>query len=215
MADTRYRWDNTAARYRDAQTGQFVNEGAVRAAVDSLIETANQQVTRLSQGLVNGTVTLAGWQAQMQAALKPLHTAAYMAAHGGAHQMSPADHARIAAALKRQYTYLNRMAAQINAGAQRMDGSLVARAQLYGHAARGTFEDQRRLEMETRGYQEERRVLHPADHCGDCIQAAARGWQPLGSLPKIGATECRTRCHCTFQFRRAGETVEATTRTPT
>lgn len=203
MADTRYRWDARNGRYRDATTGQYVPEPVVRQALDQVIGAAGQRATDLSKGLVEGRVSLADWQEQMRATLKPLHAGAYMAAHGGRAQMTQSDYGRLGAGLKKQYGFLNRFAAQVASGEQKLDGSLVARAQLYTEAARGTFEDQRRAEMGTRGYQAERRVLHPADHCEDCVEFAARGWAPLRSLPRIGDSICHTRCHCTMEFRRA------------
>lgn len=202
MADTRYRWDGPVARYRDATTGQFVTEGAVRVAMDGVIGGASIRIKALSDRLAAQQMTLAQWQADMQAILKVLHTSAYMAAHGGSKQMAPADHERLAAVLKGQYQYLTGMARDVASGRQPLNGTLSSRADLYAQAARGTFEDQRRAEQELRGLNEERRVLHPADHCRDCVTAARRDWQPLRTLPRIGDSQCLTRCHCTMEFRR-------------
>jgi hypothetical protein len=38
-------------------------------------------------------------------------------------------------------------------------------------------------------------------NCDTCLAQAALGWQPIGSLNPIGASECRARCHCWFNFR--------------
>jgi hypothetical protein len=40
-----------------------------------------------------------------------------------------------------------------------------------------------------------------ADHCDDCPPLAAQGWQPLGTLPDIGDTECGGQCHCHFEYQ--------------
>ncbi len=50
-------------------------------------------------------------------------------------------------------------------------------------------------------YNEERRVLGDAMHCLDCPPLAALGWQPIGTLPMIGDTECGGHCHCHFEYR--------------
>ena len=48
----------------------------------------------------------------------------------------------------------------------------------------------------------ERRVLgHPkTEHCADCPPLAALGWQPIGTLPDIGDSECEGRCLCHFVY---------------
>jgi hypothetical protein len=62
--------------------------------------------------------------------------------------------------------------------------------------------------------EEELRVLGEADHCsteddpdGDregCLELAALGWQPIGTLPKIGESVCIVNCHCRFAYRKHG-----------
>lgn len=48
----------------------------------------------------------------------------------------------------------------------------------------------------------ERRVLGQpkTEHCHDCPPLAAMGWQPLGSLPHIGESECGPLCLCHFEY---------------
>lgn len=49
---------------------------------------------------------------------------------------------------------------------------------------------------------EERRFLGGAEHCDDCIELAAEGWVPAGSLPPIGTgTVCGDSCRCTIRTR--------------
>lgn len=60
----------------------------------------------------------------------------------------------------------------------------------------------------------ERRILGdpPTAHCvsgpdssgeykESCTLLAARGWQPMGTLPDIGDTPCGGRCYCHFEYR--------------
>ena len=79
---------------------------------------------------------------------------------------------------------------------------------MYGQAPRGTFEEmRRRYERTSNGMTLERRILGAADHCDDCLEAAALGWQPIGTLPAIGDSRCMTNCHCEFDYRE-GELEE-------
>jgi hypothetical protein len=48
----------------------------------------------------------------------------------------------------------------------------------------------------------ERRKLGnpPTGHCSDCPPLADMGWQPIGTLPDIGDTECGGFCWCWFEY---------------
>ncbi len=52
-------------------------------------------------------------------------------------------------------------------------------------------------------FAQERRILGrpKTEHCPDCPPIAALGWQPIGTLPMIGDTECGGLCLCHFEFR--------------
>jgi hypothetical protein len=67
----------------------------------------------------------------------------------------------------------------------------------------------RRRDHQGFGGQQERRFLHAAEHCPDCVDVAGRGWVPIGTLPRIGDSQCRTRCRCTFSYRASGASEEA------
>lgn len=51
----------------------------------------------------------------------------------------------------------------------------------------------------------ERRVLGDpkTQHCEDCPPLAEMGWQPIGTLPDIGDTECGPLCLCHFEYEDA------------
>jgi hypothetical protein len=49
---------------------------------------------------------------------------------------------------------------------------------------------------------EERRILHAAESCPDCIDYAAEGWVAQGQLPMIGeSSQCQKYCRCTMESR--------------
>lgn len=83
-------------------------------------------------------------------------------------------------------------------------GQFVARMELYGNAAWHAAQVNARGGIIKSGlYNEERRVLGDAKHCEDCPPLAELGWQPIGTLPGIGSTECMGFCHCHFEYRGA------------
>lgn len=201
--EQRYGWQpgkGAAGRYRDRATGRFVSELTVRGDLDKYIDAKNAKLDSLTTQLRNREISLADWQTQMRNEIRTAHTNAAMVAKGGRDQMTNADWGRTGRELRTQYEYLDKWAADIASGKVKLDGRANVRAQLYGDASRGTYEQNRRAAAATNGNNLERRILHAAESCQDCIEYAGRGWQPIGTLPVIGASICRTNCKCTFEY---------------
>ena len=133
--------------------------------------------------------------------MKMLHTGAAAVGRGGWTQMSQADWGWTGQRLRAQYGYLRNFANDIATGHQPMDGRLTARAQMYAEAARATQREMIRRTAISIGRQDERNHLGAADHCGGCVEATARGWVPIGTLPAVGSRTCRSRCHCWIETR--------------
>ena len=156
---------------------------------------------QLAQRLVNGEIALADWQVQSAALLKSLHVAMGLAANGGLAATSASDLGYLANKIKEQYKYLNRFAQEIRSGVQKLDGTLISRAEMYTQAGRGIYENVVGRAAEDAGATEERSVLGPADHCSSCVSQAAKGWQPINSLIPIGQRKCLANCRCTMEQR--------------
>ena len=169
------------------------------------MDASGTRMNTLTQQLVDQRMSLAEWQAGMMEQIKISHSAAAAASRGGWAQMSQADWGAVGRMIREQYGYLRNFAHQVASGEQLLNGTALVRADLYAGAARGTFEEmRRRYERLMNGAEEEARVLGEADHCNDCLEFAALGWQPVGTLPAIGESVCITRCHCTFIYRKHG-----------
>lgn len=202
--EERYAWQpsaGTTGRYRDRATGRFVSELNVRADLDKYIDAKNANLDALANQLRNREISLADWQLQMRNEMRNMHNAAAMVAKGGRAQMTQADWGRVGRELRNQYAYLDKWAADIASGKAPLDGRLAYRARLYGQASRKTYEQERRAIAAEKGNTQERRILHAAESCDDCIEYAALGWQPIGSLPAIGDSQCRSNCKCTTEFQ--------------
>lgn len=198
---SRYSYDPRSKRYRDLITGQYVSAAQVRGAVDYVINAVADKLRGVTQLLIDGAISVGDWQTQIAALLMNLHTAMGMAAYGGISGMTDANTAALSAAIEKQYGYLLNLAQQIASGKQALDGTLLARIELYAEASRGTYENAvRELAMADPNLTEEQRVLGVADHCNDCV-ADADHWEPIGSLPDIGDSQCLARCHCSFEYR--------------
>lgn len=196
----RYGWNERAARYTNLRTGRFVSTETVKIELERYAQTAAANMRAVSQRLVQRQISLAEWQLAMEREIKAVHIASAAAARGGWAQMSPSDWGWVGVQVRRQYDYLQRFAAQIETGRQPLNGRVPARAAMYGKAGHVTYEEMRRRHARDRGLGRERRVLGYAEHCPDCVVYAARGWQPIGSLPRIGDSRCLTNCMCHFEF---------------
>lgn len=202
-------WNETAGRYVDLQTGRFVPFIEVRDALESMMQSARDTMHDLTQQLIDQQISLADWQASMMSEIRLAHTAAGAAANGGWAQMSQADWGATGQLVREQYDFLRNFAGEIADGTQLLDGRALVRADMYGEAARGSFETmQTRYQLINNGMEEEIRILGEADHCDGCLEQAALGWQPIGTLDEIGEEECLTKCHCTKKYRKMGPDSE-------
>lgn len=195
-----YRYSNGTKRYIDNQ-GRFVPAKAVRAAVDKVIEGANQSIQQVAKQLQAGEISLATWQLQTMQATKVLHVANGLAALGGTRQASQSDLGYMGSLIKKQYQYLNEFGKDIASGAQKLDGSFLSRVKLYAQAGRGTYHSVQTREMRQSGVKQAKRVLGVADSCPGCLEQARKGWQPIGEVAPIGSQQCLTNCHCTIEFK--------------
>lgn len=200
-----YGWNERAGRYVDLETGKFIKASVVRDALESVMDGARDKMQDLTQRLINQQISLAEWEAGMMQQIKLGHTAAAAAANGGWAQMSKSDWGAVGQLIKEQYKFLRNFAGEISEGIQALTGQALFRANMYGEAMRGTFESMRtRYQLIYNGMEEEIRILGEADHCDGCLDQAALGWQPIGTLDDIGEEECLTKCHCTKQYRKMG-----------
>jgi hypothetical protein len=197
-----YTWDEGPRQFRD-KWGRFVARSDVRASLDRYLDVLQIEIEQVTQELVDRSRSIGSWQAKMEGIIKRSHTAAASIAKGGWKQAGPRDWSRVGNIVKEQYAYLARFARQLEDGRPLSRGTIV-RAQMYGLAATGTYEEILREDDLKNGFDEERRLLHSVESCPQCLEYAQRGWQPAGQLPGIGkASQCLTRCRCTFERRRS------------
>lgn len=103
-----------------------------------------------------------------------------------------------------QEQFLDRFQSEVLDGAPTMTPpQFIARAEKYADSAwQAPQRINRAAAIRNPAYKVERRRLgHPkTQHCDDCPPLAEKGWQPIGSLPPIGETECGPLCLCWFEF---------------
>lgn len=204
MPDQTYTWSRESQRFRSLETGRYVSERDIRDLVDKVADLASRRMGDAAARFRAGQIDVGTWIAESQAIIKDSQIAAALLAYGGRAQMGPSEWGRVGQQIKTQYAYLNRMAADVLDGKQRMNGRLDARARQYGQAARSLYENTRRQQSAQAGLSFERNVRHSSEGCAGCVAASNAGWVPIGTLPPIGSrSPCRQGCRCTLAYSRS------------
>lgn len=204
-----YLWNEAAAQYSDRKTGRFVSRQVIREQLDKVIDGSSQVMRAISQQLREGEISLAEWQLEMMQQIKTANLAAGAMQRGGWQQMTQADFGRVGRTVRNEYAFLRDFAADIGSGKQKLDGTMVRRAGLYGQQGRATYYQFWDHTATVRGFDQERSILNPADHCNDCISQDAKGWQRRGEMIPLGQRQCRSNDRCDVEFGNSetGETV--------
>lgn len=199
----RYTWDGR--RYRDRLTGRFVSPREVRFAIDVVLRRDSQRATDLADALRAGRMSRAEWAVRMREMVTEVHLYSAAAARGGWRQMSQAAYGQVGAAVREQVQFLDAFIADVESGAQPLDGRFTRRASMYVQAGRNTYHRAERAVQAGNGMTEERNVLdREAVHCqgpNSCPDQQARGWVPLGNLLLPGTRVCLTGCRCRMEYR--------------
>lgn len=195
------RWDAAAGRYRRAN-GSFVSAGVVRAELDKSLAVTAQRTRALAEDLRAGRISLDGFRTELRAVIKDTQLRSAALARGGWAQMDATAFGRTGQIIRSEYGYLEGWIAEIQAGAP-LDGRLNARASLYAQAGRGTFHLVQAEEMVKQGTDLEANVLHPAEHCAECLAQTDMGWVEIGTLVPVGSRECMRNCRCTISYKRS------------
>lgn len=196
-----YQWDPAIARFRDPATGRYITRDAVRSILDGLITKSQARITVVSNELRAGTIDVSVWESAMRAEIKSTHLASLALARGGWNQLTSTDFGHAGARIKVQYQYLAKFATELLSGEQITDGTFMSRARLYAASARPAFHIEMGDQLQHLGYREERNILHPAEHCGSCVDMTNLGWVPIRTLIPIGERTCLGNDRCSISYR--------------
>lgn len=205
-----YGWDKTRRVYFRESNGEVIDPLTLRnIAIDPFLFNVRLAMRDTSTRLQQHKITLAEWQLEMTELVKNSQIAAALVADGGEPNATNNDYAVIVLLILAMLGFLSAFAKDIETGKQPLNGLLLSRSDLYAFAGRDAYEEARRQGLIEEGEMiEERRVLDPgANHCHTqdewigCPELAELGWQPIGSLPRLYDTPCRTNCKCHFEYR--------------
>jgi hypothetical protein len=167
-----WQYDPTRRQYQRRDTGEWLSLAALLLLKQRFLDHLEQEARRICARLADGSMSLTGWEVEMQAAVVTGFTAMALLGRGGRRSMTPQDVSPIAAAIQHQFDYLGAFKGQI-ANGEVTPRALAARASLYPAGAGAAFE---------RG------------------RAQAYGVPGLRQYPGDGQTPCLGRCHCTVDI---------------
>lgn len=184
------------------RAGKTVAQASIREVMDAFrTEAFVPQVERVTQAMINKTITLEQWQNQMAGLIKEQHIASAVAGRGSRELMTFRDWGQTGGRLSFQYNRLDNFARDIATG-EYSPAYIQARAKMYANATRTGYWDHYTQAHKEAGFTEERRVLNPAEHCEDCTYYSELNWMPLGSLPEPGdGSRCMVNCKCNKEYR--------------
>lgn len=202
LDESSWSYSPISGRYR-GPNGRFLSQSAVEALVDGRISRLGRELRRFTNMLSGGDITLDQWQQSVREALKLSHAQAAIIGNGGRDSMGPAEWGKVGQRLRGEYRYLETFARDLLAGSVSTPMAL-ARIGMYAESVRGSYWEGTAIRQERQGYSLMRRILDSqAKHCQDCLNYAARGVVPMGSLPMPGQRcACRSNCKCRVKYLR-------------
>lgn len=204
-----YTFDKAVQRYR-GPNGRFISDATVRKLTQEAIRLVQDDINTMADLLIQQKLSLAEWQRGTALALKQMHTQSYLLGRGGLKMMQQSDYDLLGDMLKQQYRYLDNFAQALKDGRISV-AQFRARLQLYLNAARGTYEQAKRVGHTEAAFSYEQRFLSPVQNCRPCIDYAEVGRVPINTLPAIGTRcDCTVNCQCHFQYyHEAGDMLKA------
>lgn len=197
-----YFWNAGAGRFVTAG-GRFLAFSEVRRALDVALDGAGQDARAIAAQFSSGLIGVSEFERQMQRLVKDTQLYSSAVAAGGFSQLGGAELSLLESRIAEQFRYLSNLSDDLAAGAKISPAQLAARSNLYAQSARNTYDVTYRAAQLARGYDEERNVTHPGEHCEECLQESARGWVATGTLKPVGQRTCLGNCNCTIEYRRS------------
>lgn len=199
-----FTFERNVARYRDTSTGKFVSRQRITDLMEQQVASAEDRMAQIVQGVAGKSLAPGVGQEMMRDELRRLALTDAALGKGGIDQLDFRDYGRVGNQLRDSYQRMSNMLDGVESGKVSLPQALN-RLEGYTLEARNQFFAAQRAAAQASGRaMEERRILHAAESCPDCLTYAAMGWQPAGTLPMIGeSSQCGKYCRCTLESREA------------
>lgn len=200
-------WDDKSGRYRDRSTGRYLSQQNLAALQRKHIAAIERDIQIIGDLLLRGQISLRTWQEATATSIKTLWLHQLILSRGGVKQATSSDYLAVGRELKQQYGWLKQFAIDLQRGyslsstgqqTPMTPARFKARLSLYAKAGRISYEQGKQEVAKSQGKLLMRRLLGITDrHCQNCLDYAAVGVRPVGTLPLPGvACSCRSNCLC-------------------
>ena len=198
-----YVFDAVSDRYRDTETGRYVNRSDALAYVERSFDASRGVVNNYAAAVIGGQISPADWRNQMREEIKGEYIRQYLLGRGGRGSMTDEDWGSTGGMISEQFKWLDSFADEVAAG-DMSEAQIAARARMYVNSAREAYE--RGHYRAVRGTKDEAHwdIDTGKENCDDCIAQSDRGWIPIDQIdiyPGQGQTQCKTNCGCSFSYR--------------
>lgn len=193
-------WDERRQRYL-AASGRVLTPKQVRKLIDELVDVSSKRLRNWATQMQTGKLSIAKWQFLSAREVKNLHLATSVIANGGRGQVTPKLWGKLGAQIKFQYQHLRDFAVSVPRKVVDRTGAIPPRAEMYGRAAIGTYENTTLERNKKFGLSIARReTAHGSESCDDCLEQEDLGWQDIKEVATIGDSQCGARCNCVIKY---------------
>lgn len=148
--------------------------------------------------------TVSRWRDGAARLLRRAYLAGALALMGPS-ELSSSEWEALGGANTEQVEFLDGFAGDILSGKQPRDGTLPARAGLYGASVWNVSQNVTVARAQADGMTRYRSVhVGPDKPCATCRRENAKGWQAIGTLVPIGKRDCKANDHCHWEFKGGG-----------
>lgn len=227
LTDNRWEFDPQRQLYVGPHNHKITGDDMKRISLGLSGESAEQDMRHVSSRVARQAMPIERWQAEMATLTKNVYLTQSALAAGGFNALKPSDLERVSGhstadnpSLTFTFDKLADFGDAIEDNEPRADSeaAITSRAALYAASSNGVYEEQRRASHGDATGDDgkalwlfEKNILGDAEHCRDsehtvgCVTVTEAGWQPIGTLPKIGTRSCLANCRCTLVFSLDGK----------
>jgi hypothetical protein len=192
-------FDLSQGVYLKPRTRQPLTDEEMNFLRQERVSAVKDQLNQISRRYQAGEISRDEWSQQAEAVVCRHHAQMYLLGRGGLGQCDRSDIRTLLRLLKEQRDYLQKFRNDLQGMS---DLRAQNRLRLYADSAIAAFWQGLTAAKQAAGFTESRRFLGDAEHCQDCIDYQAMGWQPIGVLPPpCQESECLMYCKCTLRFR--------------
>lgn len=198
-----YTYSTDVARYRSTETGRFTARRDIINLLETHVDSAERRLGELTTAYFEGNISPSTFQVTMRDELRQLHSQQRALGAGGWDRMDNRAWGSVGGRLGGfggDYERMTNLARDIANGEVTLPQALNRINGYVGNSRIQFWEAEREAARQTGRMYEERRRLGNSEHCSDCVDYAAQGYQPLDTLPPPGiGSICSTHCRCTLE----------------